>query len=137
MPLRCSDHPIRANPLAPTRSSSSPMTGMIRFAWPQNKHPSMNMNTRREFLSITLKGATMAAATGLLAEAAAAADTADMARSTGSTETSGGSSNGHYKPPFKFAMGGVPLGNEFEVVTDENAYATIEAVWNAGVRFYD
>jgi hypothetical protein len=26
----------------------------------------MNMNTRRKFLSITLKGATMAAATGLL-----------------------------------------------------------------------
>jgi hypothetical protein len=54
---------------------------MIRFARlcePQNKHPSMNMNTRREFLSITLKGATMAAATRFLAEAAAAADTADI-----------------------------------------------------------
>jgi D-threo-aldose 1-dehydrogenase len=34
-------------------------------------------------------------------------------------------------------MGGVPLGNEFEVVTDEDAYATIEAAWNAGVRYYD
>src|SRR5436853_5292824 len=97
----------------------------------------MNMNTRREFLSITLKGATMAAATGLLAEAAAAADTADMTGSTDSTQGSTGSSKGHYKPPFKFAMGGVPLGNEFEVVTDKNAYATIEAAWNAGVRYYD
>ncbi len=97
----------------------------------------MNMNTRREFLSITLKGATMAAASGLLAEAAAAADTADMAGNAGSAQTSGGNSKGHYKPPFKFAMGGVPLGNEFEVVTDENAYATIEAAWNAGVRYYD
>src|SRR2546430_5778005 len=97
----------------------------------------MNMNTIREFLSITLKGATMAAATGLLAEAAAAADVADMAGSTGNSQTSGGNSNRHYKPPFKFAMGGVPLGNEFEIVTDENAYATIEAAWNAGVRYYD
>src|SRR5438874_4062102 len=116
------------------------MTGMIRFARlcePQNKHPSMNMNTRREFLSITLKGATMAAATGFLAEAAAAADPADIAGSAGSTQTSGGNSKGHYKPPFKFAMGGVPLGNEFEVVTDKDAYATIEAAWNAGVRYYD
>ena len=43
----------------------------------------------------------------------------------------------HYKPPFKFGMGGVPLGNEFEVVTDKDAYATIEAAWNAGVRYYD
>jgi D-threo-aldose 1-dehydrogenase len=34
-------------------------------------------------------------------------------------------------------MGGVPLGNEFEYVTDEDAYATIEAAWNAGVRYFD
>jgi D-threo-aldose 1-dehydrogenase len=34
-------------------------------------------------------------------------------------------------------MGGVPLGNEFEVVTDADAYATIEAAWTAGVRYYD
>src|SRR5882724_12195024 len=137
MPLRCSGHPIRSNPLRRIRSSSPPMTGMIWFVWPQNKHPSMNKNTRREFLSITLKGATMAAATGLLAEATAAADAADMAGNAGSARTSGGNSNGHYKPPFKFAMGGVPLGNEFEVVTDKDAYATIEAAWNAGVRYYD
>jgi D-threo-aldose 1-dehydrogenase len=44
---------------------------------------------------------------------------------------------GHYKPPFRFAMGGVPLGNEFAFVTDKDAYATIEAAWNAGVRYYD
>src|SRR5947208_5331369 len=140
MPLRCSDHPIRSSAVRRIRSSSSPMTGMIRFARPcepQNKHRSMNMNTRREFLSITLKGATMAAATGFLAEAAAAADTADMAGSTGSAQTSGSNGKGHYKPPFKFAMGGVPLGNEFEVVTDKDAYATIEAAWKAGVRYYD
>jgi D-threo-aldose 1-dehydrogenase len=44
---------------------------------------------------------------------------------------------GHYKPAFNLGMGGVPLGNEFEVVTDKDAYATIEAAWNAGVRYYD
>jgi D-threo-aldose 1-dehydrogenase len=44
---------------------------------------------------------------------------------------------GHYKPPFRFGIGGVPLGNEFSVVTDKDAYATIEAAWNAGVRYYD
>src|SRR6202030_19325 len=31
----------------------------------------------------------------------------------------------------------VPLGNEFEVVSDEDAYHTLEAAWNAGVRYYD
>ena len=48
-----------------------------------------------------------------------------------------GDNKGHYKPPHRFAMGGVPLGNEFAVVTDKDAYATIEAAWNAGVRYYD
>jgi D-threo-aldose 1-dehydrogenase len=29
------------------------------------------------------------------------------------------------------------LGNEFEFVGDEDAYQTLEAAWNAGVRYYD
>lgn len=36
-----------------------------------------------------------------------------------------------------FGLGGVPFGNEFAYVTDEDAYGTIEAAWNAGVRYYD
>jgi len=36
-----------------------------------------------------------------------------------------------------FGLGGVPFGNEFAYVTDEIAYATIEAAWAAGVRYYD
>jgi len=36
-----------------------------------------------------------------------------------------------------FGLGGVPFGNEFSYVTDEVAYATIEAAWQAGVRYYD
>jgi D-threo-aldose 1-dehydrogenase len=47
------------------------------------------------------------------------------------------SSQGHYKAPFKFGMGGVPLGNEFSVITDEDANAVLEAAWTAGVRYYD
>jgi D-threo-aldose 1-dehydrogenase len=56
---------------------------------------------------------------------------------TNTGQQAGITNNAHYKPPFRFAMGGVPLGNEFEFVTDEEAYATIEAAWNAGVRYYD
>lgn len=37
----------------------------------------------------------------------------------------------------RFGLGGVPFGNEFSYVTDDVAYATIEAAWNAGVRYYD
>jgi len=36
-----------------------------------------------------------------------------------------------------FVLGGVPFGNEFAYVTDEVAYATIDAAWTAGVRHYD
>ena len=79
----------------------------------------------------------MVAATGFLAKAASASDLPDTAGSTGIAQTSGSNGKGHYKPPFKFGMGGVPLGNEFEVVTDEDAYATIEGAWSAGVRYYD
>jgi D-threo-aldose 1-dehydrogenase len=41
-----------------------------------------------------------------------------------------------FKPP-RFGMGGVPLGNEFQVVTENIAHATLEAAWDAGVRYYD
>jgi D-threo-aldose 1-dehydrogenase len=40
-------------------------------------------------------------------------------------------------PPVKFGLGGVPLGNEFELVSDEDAYETLKAAWNGGVRYYD
>lgn len=36
-----------------------------------------------------------------------------------------------------FGLGGVALGNEFAYVTDEDAYETLEAAWNAGVRYFD
>lgn len=42
-----------------------------------------------------------------------------------------------FKPEFRFGLGGVPLGNEFEVVTDEDADDTLRASWDAGVRYFD
>jgi D-threo-aldose 1-dehydrogenase len=53
------------------------------------------------------------------------------------TDNSNGSNLAHYKPPLKFGLGGVPLGNEFGVVTDKDAYAILEAAWSAGIRYYD
>lgn len=43
----------------------------------------------------------------------------------------------HYKLPVRFGLGGVPLGNEFAIITEKIAYATLEAAWSAGVRYYD
>ena len=74
------------------------------------------------------------AAAGFLPKAASASG---MTGSTSSPQTLGSNVGEHYKPPFKFGMGGVPLGNEFEVVTDEDAYGAIQAAWTAGVRYYD
>ena|SRR5258706_1403561 len=48
-----------------------------------------------------------------------------------------GQRSGKYMPPIKFGLGGVPLGNEFDVITDEEAYKTLDAAWSAGVRYYD
>jgi D-threo-aldose 1-dehydrogenase len=95
------------------------------------------MNTRRDFLSATIKGSAMAAATALLPRVASASAASDMNGSNSMEQAVRNGNRGHYKPPFRFGIGGVPLGNEFAVVTDKDAYATIEAAWNAGVRYYD
>ena len=43
----------------------------------------------------------------------------------------------HYQLPYNFGLGAVPIGNEFTTVTDTEAQQTLEAAWNAGVRYYD
>jgi D-threo-aldose 1-dehydrogenase len=95
------------------------------------------MNTRRDFLNVTVKGSAMAVATALLPGAASATSASDMNGSNSMEQPVSSGDKGHYKPPVNFGMGGVPLGNEFAVVTDKDAYATIEAAWNAGIRYYD
>jgi D-threo-aldose 1-dehydrogenase len=79
----------------------------------------------------------MALATALLPESTSALGASEMIGSSSMEQPVSSGNKGHYKPPFRFGIGGVPLGNEFAVVTDKDAYATIEAAWNAGVRYYD
>jgi D-threo-aldose 1-dehydrogenase len=42
-----------------------------------------------------------------------------------------------FEPQHRFGLGGVPIGNEFEVVTDEQANDTLAAAWRAGIRYFD
>jgi hypothetical protein len=42
-----------------------------------------------------------------------------------------------YKPEFRFGLGGVSLGNEFNKHTDKEAEGTLEAAWEVGVRYFD
>jgi D-threo-aldose 1-dehydrogenase len=79
----------------------------------------------------------MALARVLLPGTASASGASDMNESNSMEQGVSKINREHYKPPFRFGIGGVPLGNEFAVVTDKDAYATIEAAWNAGVRYYD
>jgi D-threo-aldose 1-dehydrogenase len=88
------------------------------------------MTSRRDFLGIAAAGSALAAG-GLSASRPGFA-----APGTG-TQSGAGERTQHYVPPMKFGLGGVPLGNEFEVITDEEAYKALDAAWSAGVRYYD
>src|ERR1700720_140208 len=87
----------------------------------------MTTSSRRDFLSIAAAGSALAASD--VSSGGILAASGDMPE--------GGGRGGRYVPPVKFGLGGVPFGNEFEVVSDENAYLALEAAWNAGVRYYD
>jgi D-threo-aldose 1-dehydrogenase len=96
------------------------------------------MSTRRDFLNLTVKGSTMAAAAALLPQAVSAqVNTEDGSNMNSIENNSAGNSGVHYKPLFRFGLGGVPLGNEFAVVTDKDGNAILEAAWSAGIRYYD
>jgi len=80
----------------------------------------------------------MTAAAAILPASASAQGNTSDGRSMNNMENSTTSGNNvHYKVPFKFGLGGVPLGNEFAMVTDKDAYAILEAAWSAGIRYYD
>ena len=42
-----------------------------------------------------------------------------------------------YRPPGPLGLGGAPLGNLFAPVAEPAAEATIEAAWQAGLRYFD
>jgi D-threo-aldose 1-dehydrogenase len=88
------------------------------------------MTSRRDFIGIATAGSALAASGLLAAPPGVAAPGSD-------TQSVFKQPSGKYVPPIRFGLGGVPLGNEFEVITDEEAYRTLDAAWSAGVRYYD
>ena len=93
------------------------------------------MRTRRDFLNLAVQGSAMTAAAAVLPGNRHALLNTGVGRSMNMNDNA--TSSVHYKLPFKFGLGGVPLGNEFAVVTDKDAYAILEAAWSAGIRYYD
>ena len=88
------------------------------------------MASRGDFFGIAAVAPVLAAGGPVAARPGLAAPGSGM-------QSGAGQRSGHYVPPIKFGLGGVPLGNEFEVITDEEAYRTLDAAWTAGVRYYD
>jgi len=105
---------------------------------------SVEPNRRRDFLAQTVA---MAGSTVLPSMAVAAAANDGSAsnagggkpRETPSAATAPRRGRGHeiFKPEYRFGLGGVPIGSEFEVVTDMDAHKTLQASWDAGVRYFD
>ena len=42
-----------------------------------------------------------------------------------------------FAPPGPLGMGGAPLGNNLEAVTEADATAALEAAWDSGIRYFD
>lgn len=43
----------------------------------------------------------------------------------------------HWRPPVRFGLGGVALGNGFAPMTEAQAHDALHAAWDAGIRYYD
>lgn len=82
-----------------------------------------NLKTRRQFLA----GVTAAAAAVPFAARAAESSPGAKPKSPG----------GHYRPPMALGLGGVAIGNGLHPTPDAQALATMDAAWEAGVRFFD
>ncbi len=93
------------------------------------------MTTRRTFMTTTATAAGLA----MFAGSAGASD-----RGAGAPPAKGDPSalpqnpeTKRFRPKQKLGMGGVQIGNGFFVTSDEQAYATLQAAWDAGVRYFD
>jgi len=94
------------------------------------------MTTRRNFLATSGKGALLAGAAAMLPGMASASGILNT-ESSDPAPDSQAAYDPKYKLPFRFGLGGVPLGNEFQSIPDKVAFETLEAAWDEGVRLYD
>lgn len=86
-------------------------------------------HNRRDFITLAAASASTAVLMPSLASA--------LEASTGGSNTMANRAKQIFTSQFRFGLGGVPFGNEFEVVTDDDAMKTLEAAWDAGTRYFD
>ncbi len=95
------------------------------------------MSTRRDFISTSFKVATLSGLApvvpGVSADMSLLSDESATAR-----QTAGQSFQGErFRPNQSFGLGGVAIGNAFRPTTDQQAQETMQAAWDAGVRYFD
>lgn len=99
------------------------------------------MPTRRTFLSAAALGAASLAAGPLVAQAQTSPGDVLPTRGPGAatpgplpTNPAGGRK---YRPISRVGLGCAPIGNNWAVVSEDDAAATIEAAWDGGMRLFD
>lgn len=97
------------------------------------------MMTRRHFLSLAAAGTTALAAARLKADGPGVGAMMPTKGKIGDKPlpTNSVSPGEKYRPAFRLGLGGVAIGNAFAPATDAQAEATLEAAWEAGVRYFD
>lgn len=97
------------------------------------------MPSRRTFLSAAALGAAAIAAAPLVSRAQTTPGDVLPTRGTTRrtplpTNPAGGP---RYRPTSRVGLGLAPLGNNWAVVTEEDAQATLQAAWDGGMRLFD
>ena len=87
------------------------------------------MHTRRDFL-------VSAAATAVAPLSVLAQENPPLVAG-GALPMNAPATNGHYRPPYRVGLGGVPIGTAFAPVTGEQSDVVMMAAWAAGVRYFD
>ena len=95
------------------------------------------MITRRNFISNTVVGAAAVALSPALPSYATTLPPVKGDSEIPGTAYENTTKKAPFKLPHNFGLGGVALGNGFKPTTEQEAWATLEASWAAGVRYYD
>src|SRR5690554_2665327 len=95
------------------------------------------MSTRRDFISTSLKAATLTGLAPVIPSVSA--DVSNALTEGGLTSQAMARSplSRRFKPKQSFGLGGVAIGNAFRPTTDEQAPEAMQAAWNTGVRYFD
>ncbi len=97
------------------------------------------MQSRRTFLSAAALGAATLATAPLVSRAQTTPG--DVLPTQGTTRRNALPTNPsdgpRYRPNGRVGLGGAPLGNNWAVVAEDDAQATLQAAWDGGMRLFD